>query len=64
LRDEFTRTQYISFNVPHPNYGQQGDSAASSGDYVRLQRNWLAQLETDYEVKWNEGAFGRQDDES
>jgi hypothetical protein len=52
LREEFTRTQYLSFNYPHPEFGQQGDSAASTTDYVRLQRSWMEQLEKEYGVDW------------
>ena len=52
LREEFTRTQYLSFNYPHPEFGQQGDSAASVTDYVRLQRRWIEQLEKEYNVEW------------
>jgi hypothetical protein len=52
LREEFTRSQYLSFNIPHPEYGQQGDSAASTPDYINLQRSWLEQLGKEYAVEW------------
>ena len=60
LRDEFTRTQYVSFTYPHPEFGQQGDSAASTTDYVRLQRKWIEQLEKEYDVVWSRSLEQRE----